>query len=98
MPQNQPPMAGDDIRAAMRMAADDMGGVQEEMGRLGRESRLQILKGDQRRDFFANMTQDEFDIMHDVAMAQGVNGVVALERLMREAADMFRDSKDTVND
>jgi hypothetical protein len=91
MAGNLPGLTGDDIRGGMRMAAEDMSGVKDEMARLGRESRLKVLDGEQRKDFFRGMNQDEFDVLHNVAMALGPNGFNALERLMREAADMFRE-------
>lgn len=84
-------MTGDDLREAIRLAAGDMGGVGDDIRKLAREARIQIVSGDERKNFFRHMSQDEFDILHDVAMSLGTNGLVALERLMNEANDTYKE-------
>lgn len=88
MPSNNPEMHGADVLAGMRMAADDIKGVQDDLVRVARESRFKVLDGKDREDFLKGMTQDELTILHDLAFASGPKGLAALERLMQEAADL----------
>lgn len=89
-----PDMTGQDMRDAIGMADDDMLAVQGDLKRLARESRLQVLKGDERKQFFEGLDQDEFDILHSLAMSMGPRGLTALERLMQEATDVWKERQD----
>ena len=91
MADSRPQMTGHDLREATRMAADDMGAVQKDMKRIAKESRIQVLQGDERNKFFKNMTQDEFDLLHQLAFSMGPNGMNALERLMQEAEGIYKE-------
>ena len=93
MAGSRPQMTGEEIRGGFRMAADEMGAVQGDIKRLAREARIQVLQEDDRKEFFRGMNQDEFDLMHSLAMSMGDNGRNALERLMQEAAEIYGSEK-----
>ena len=88
---NRPELTGGDLREAMRMAAADMGEVQTDMRRLAKESQFNALEGDERKDFFRNLTQDEFNLLHDLAVSMGPSGLNATERLTMEAQDIYKE-------
>lgn len=93
MASKQPQMSGNDVREGFRMAADEMGHVQTDLKRIARESRIKVLDGDDRNEFLRNMTQDEFEIMHSLAVSMGPMGTNALERLMNEAMELHGSEK-----
>lgn len=84
---------GEDVKAGMRMAAEDINAVGEELTRVAKESRFNILKDDKRKDFFRNMNQSEMDMLQRVSMAMGPEGLTALERMMNEAVEVFEEEK-----
>ena len=86
-------LSGEDVKAGMRMAAEDVNAVGEELTRVAKESRFNILKGDKRKDFFRNMNQSEMDMLNRVAMAMGEEGLTALERMMNEAVEVFEEDR-----
>lgn len=90
MAQSRPEMTGEDLRESMRMAAGDMKFVQDDMKRIAKESRVQVLQGDERKEFFRSMTQDEFELLHQLAFSMGPNGRTAMERLMNEAQEIYK--------
>ena len=78
-------MKAEDIKTGMEMAADDHHSVMEELKGIAQGTRLRVLNGDDRQEFFKGMTQPEFDFLHKVAMSLGPKGLNALEKLMTEA-------------
>lgn len=76
------------------MAAGDVNAVQRDLTEMGKETRNEFLRGDERADFLRGMNQDEFDILHRIARAYGPEGVSKLENLMEEAQQVHKADKD----
>ena len=83
-------MKAEDIKAGMDMATDDHRAVMEELKGIAKETRLKVLNGDDRQEFFKGMTQPEFDFLHKVAMSMGPKGLNAMEKLITEAEEAIR--------
>lgn len=86
---------GEDVRGALEMARADIHAVERDLSTLGKESRHEVLRGDDRTRFFEGMTQPEFDLLHKIAMSQGDAGLAALERIMHEAQEHYKSKKAT---
>ncbi len=89
-----PKFDGADVKAGMRMAAEDINAVSDDLTRIAKESRFNILKGDKRKEFIKGITADEMDVLNRIAMAQGPEGLTALERIMNEAVELFDEEGD----
>jgi len=83
---------GKDILEGLRQSAGVSGDVQGDLKQIAEDGRIKFLEGDDRREFFSGMTQPEFDMLHDIAMSLGDQGLNALERMMREGFDQFKET------
>lgn len=80
---------GEDIHAALGMARDDVSAVEHDLTALGKETGHRGLQGKDREEFFKGMTQEEFDLLHKMAMHLGDPGMNKLEKMMAEAKDVW---------
>ena len=85
-----PNLNGSDILGGFDEAARMRDNVKDDITGLARDARkeLQILKGDERQEFFTGLRPDELVILRDLAQGQGPRGMVALERVLREAQEV----------
>lgn len=81
---------GADIRGALEMARGDVNAIEHDLTALGKESRHEVLRGEDRARFFEGMSQKEFDLLHKIAMHLGDGGMNKLEQLMNEASEVFK--------
>lgn len=77
------------------MAAGDVNSVERDLTAMGRETRNEFLRGDERSGFLRGMTQDEFDILHRIARAYGPEGMSKLENIMEEAQEVHRADRES---
>lgn len=85
-----PHLNGRDILGGFDEAARMRDNVKDDITTLARDAReeLQILKGPERKEFFTGLRPDELVILRDLAQQQGPRGMVALERVLREAQEV----------
>ncbi len=82
-------LTADDIRQGIGLAKEDIDSVSEEIRSIARDNRIEVLKDDERKEFFDGMTQREFDFLHKIAVQMGPKGLNKLEQLMGEAVEGF---------
>ena len=87
-------LSADDIRQGIGLAKEDIDSVSEEIRKIARDNRIEVLKDDERKEFFEGMTQREFDFLHKIAVKMGPKGVNKLEQLMGEAVEGFAEGND----
>ena len=87
-------LTADDIRQGIGLAKEDIDAVSDQIKKIARDNRIEVLKDDERKEFFEGMTQKEFDVLHKVAMQMGPKGLNRLEQLMGEAVKGFAESSD----
>lgn len=81
-------LSGEDIRSGILQADGVVKNVQGDIRSLARETRWQGLVGADRDEFFKNMTQDEWNMMSDVAQSMGPKGMNKLQSVLQELVDL----------
>lgn len=87
-------LQAEDIRRGIALAKEDIDSVSDEIRSIARDNRIQVLKDDERKEFFEGMSQKEFDFLHKLAMQMGPKGLNKLEQLMGEAVEGFAENTD----
>lgn len=79
-----PGLTGHDIRGGIEDADDVMHDVQGDLRGMAREIRWEGLTGDDRKEFFNGMSQEEWDTLYQIGTALGPKGENKLEMLLKE--------------
>ena len=79
---------GDTIKNGLRRANTDFQGVQTLLNDVADGAKFKGLDGEDRKNFFRNLDDNQFAQLNKVASSLGVEGLSALELILSEVEDM----------